>query len=144
MFLIVDHVVFLGDLVSKGPQSHEVVKLAMQLKASCVIGNHDYELLDWMGYIKTVGEDFVTSQELSGEFVLGEEQRSKSVGFSHEAARWLLQCPFILKVGKIDGEELVAVHAGLFPGTPLEEQGIFTSITADIRAMDINEYAQYI
>jgi hypothetical protein len=123
--LKIDHVVFLGDLVSKGPQSNKVVKLAMQLNASCVIGNHDYELLDWMGYINTVGDTFVSPQELPREIVLGEEQRSKGMGFPHEAAQWLLQCPFILKVGKIDGEELVAVHAGLFPGTPLEKQGIF-------------------
>jgi hypothetical protein len=43
--------------------------------------------------------------------VLGAQQYSKTLGFSHEAVKWLLQCPFILKVGKIDGEELVAVHA---------------------------------
>jgi hypothetical protein len=113
----------------------------MQLNASCVIGNHDYELLDWMGYINTVGDDFVTPKELPREIVLGEEQHSKGIGFSHEAAQWLLQCPFILKVGKIDGEELVAVHAGLFPGTPLEKQGIFQSSTTDIRTMDVDEYA---
>jgi tRNA threonylcarbamoyladenosine dehydratase len=138
-----DHVVFLGDLVSKGPQSHKVVKLAMKLNASCVIGNHDYDLLDWMGYINTVGDAFVNPEERPREFVLGVEQYSKGMGFSHEAAQWLLHCPFILKVGKVDGEELVAVHAGLLPGKSLEEQGNFShNVTHDHRTMDTHEYAQ--
>ena len=43
--------------------------------------------------------------------------------FDSQAARWMLQCPLILRVGQVDGEELIAVHAGLFPGKSLEEQG---------------------
>lgn len=124
-----DHLVFLGDLVSKGPHSLKVVKLAMILNASCVIGNHDYELLDSMGYIKSAGDSrpdtFVNREDLFDELVLGTEEHTIAMGFDSEAARWMLQCPLILRVGQVNGEELLAVHAGLFPGRSLEEQGSY-------------------
>jgi hypothetical protein len=120
-------VVFLGDLVSKGPRSLEVVKLAMRLNASCVVGNHDYELLEWLGYIKSVGDrrfdQTVDSENSPKELVLGSEEHTLAMGFERKAAEWMLQCPFILKVGQVDGEELVAVHAGLVPGKILQSQG---------------------
>lgn len=121
----VDHVVFLGDLVSKGPHSAKVVKLAMKINASCVIGNHDYDLLEWMGYVSALDDskvEFHSGKQGSRELVLGSEKWEYVMGFERQAAEWLVQCPFILKVGKVNGEELVAVHGGLLPGVPLEEQ----------------------
>jgi hypothetical protein len=124
---IQDHVVFLGDLVSKGPHSLKVVQLAMNMNASCVIGNHDYKLLDAMGYIDPAGDSmldtFVNTEGLPNDLVLGTEEHTIAMGFDIEAARWMLQCPLILRVGQVNGEELMAVHAGLFPGRSLEEQG---------------------
>jgi len=125
--LILDHVVFLGDLVSKRPHSQKVVKLAMKLNASCVIGNHDYELLDWMGYIDSVGDSrldtYINPEDLPKELVLGAEEHVLAMGFDSQAAGWMLQCPLILNVGSVHGEDVVAVHAGLLPGRPFEEQG---------------------
>ena len=124
-----DHVVFLGDLVAKGPHSLKVVKLAMKINASCVIGNHDYELLDWMGYIDSVGDSrfdmFVNPEDLPNEHVLGAEEHTIAMGFDNRAAEWMLKCPLILRVGNVDGEELVAVHAGLLPGKSIQNQGYF-------------------
>jgi len=120
--------VFLGDLVAKGPHSLKVVKLAMKLNASCVIGNHDYQLLDWMGYIKSVGDSrldtYINPEDLPKELVFGAEEHVLAMGFDSQAAGWMLQCPLILNVGKVDGEELVAVHAGLLPGRSFKKQGI--------------------
>lgn len=39
----VDFLVFVGDLVNKGPKSANVVKYVRELNASCVRGNHDGE-----------------------------------------------------------------------------------------------------
>jgi hypothetical protein len=118
--------VFLGDLVAKGPHSAKVVKLAMKINASCVIGNHDFELLEWMGYVNAE-DGFRTDGMNSGygakEHVLGSKVSKYAAGFDRQAAEWLVQCPYILKAGKVNGEELVAVHGGLVPGVPLEEQG---------------------
>ena len=122
-----DHIVFLGDLVSKGPHSAKVVKLAMKLNASSVIGNHDYELLDWLGYIRTLGDTrldtFINREDLPKELVFGAEEHALAMGFDKQSAEWMMQCPYILHIGEIDGEELVAVHAGLIPGKELKNQG---------------------
>ncbi|KAE8373868.1 Metallo-dependent phosphatase-like protein [Aspergillus bertholletiae] len=41
-----DHLVFVGDLVNKGPDSPGVIDLAVELGASAVRGNHDNAVLD--------------------------------------------------------------------------------------------------
>jgi len=132
--------------VSKGPQSLKVVKLAMKLNSSCVIGNHDYQLLDWMGYIKSVGDSrldtYINPEDLPKELVFGAEEHVLVMGFDSQAAGWMLQCPLILNVGKVHGEELVAVHAGLLPGRPFERQGIPLPLDfIDYRSVDHHEYA---
>lgn len=40
-----DQVVFLGDLVNNGPNSHAVLKTARQINAKCLLGNHERRLL---------------------------------------------------------------------------------------------------
>lgn len=40
-----DHVVLLGDMISKGPDSIGVLEYAMAINASCVRGNHEDEIL---------------------------------------------------------------------------------------------------
>lgn len=121
----------------------------MKLNASCVIGNHDYELLDWMGYIDSVGDSrldtYINPEDLPKELVFGAEEHVLAMGFDSQAARWMLQCPLILNVGNVHGEDLVAVHAGLIPGRPFEEQGYILSILplADNRSMDYHEHPQY-
>jgi fructose-1,6-bisphosphatase len=42
-----DKLVFVGDLVGKGPYSAAVVRVAMQEEALCVVGNHEHLLLKW-------------------------------------------------------------------------------------------------
>jgi hypothetical protein len=52
-----DLIVFLGDLVSKGPDSLSVVQMARELGALGVRGNHDFEVIRWHQAIKS-GELF--------------------------------------------------------------------------------------
>ena len=40
-----DTVLFLGDLVAKGPNSVDVIRLAMDIGALAVRGNHDHEVI---------------------------------------------------------------------------------------------------
>jgi hypothetical protein len=118
--------VFLGDLVSKGPHSEKVVNLAEKINASCVIGNHDYQFLGIMGRLKQ--DSFIHQPARQRDLELEEDEEvAEAKGFSAKAAAWLMRCPLILRVGDIlDGQEFIAVHAGLFPGRKLEEQGILT------------------
>ena len=48
-----DLIIFLGDLVSKGPDSLAVVQLARELGAMGVRGNHDFEVIRWHQAIKS-------------------------------------------------------------------------------------------
>jgi hypothetical protein len=48
-----DLIVFLGDLVSKGPDSLSVVQMARELGAIGVRGNHDFEVIRWHQAIKS-------------------------------------------------------------------------------------------
>src|SRR5215211_1397202 len=45
----VDRYLIAGDLVGYGPQPNECVDLAIQLGASCVLGNHELIVLDRLG-----------------------------------------------------------------------------------------------
>ena len=47
-----DQVIFLGDLVSKGPDSISVVQMAREIGAIAVRGNHDFEVIRWHQAIK--------------------------------------------------------------------------------------------
>ena len=44
-----DTIVFVGDLVVRGPLPHEVVSIARSLHAVAVRGNHEDRLLRWTG-----------------------------------------------------------------------------------------------
>lgn len=48
-----DLLVFLGDLVSKGPDSAAVVQMAREIGAIGVRGNHDFEVIRWHQAIKS-------------------------------------------------------------------------------------------
>jgi hypothetical protein len=48
-----DLVVFLGDMVSKGPDSSSVVQMAREIGAIGVRGNHDFEVIRWHQAIKS-------------------------------------------------------------------------------------------
>jgi hypothetical protein len=52
-----DLVVFLGDLVSKGPDSIAVVQMAREIGAIAVRGNHDFEVIRWHQAIKSGTKD---------------------------------------------------------------------------------------
>ena len=52
-----DKIVFVGDLVNKGPCSAGVIKFVREIGASCVRGNHDDAALCKALQAKTSGED---------------------------------------------------------------------------------------
>jgi hypothetical protein len=58
-----DHLIFVGDLVAKGPKSIEVVRLIRSLEASCVRGNHDDKVLRWKGLLDSVESQKIVLDE---------------------------------------------------------------------------------
>ncbi len=95
--------VFLGDLVDRGPDSPAVVELVMRLvdsgKAQCILGNHELNLI--RGERKD-GNDWFTHPEEPGEYpfkAVDEQQKPRFIEF-------LLDLPLVL-----ERADLRVVHA---------------------------------
>ena len=97
-----DQLIFVGDLVAKGPDSRGVVKLAQKWKAKSVKGNHDAHVLKFR---KGGAEDM--------------KKHHLEIAKSLDEADWryLEAMPLWLKL-----PGMIIVHAGLLPGIPLEKQ----------------------
>jgi predicted phosphodiesterase len=103
-----DRLIFVGDLVAKGPDSQGVLALVRELRASSVLGNHDDALLRYR-----------RAQ------VTGQEAKLKpghvAVARSLHDEDWLLleSLPLYLRVPE---HNVAVVHAGVVPNKPLEAQ----------------------
>ncbi|HTQ08961.1 MAG TPA: polynucleotide kinase-phosphatase, partial [Fimbriimonadaceae bacterium] len=99
-------VVFLGDLVDRGPNSPAVLKLVMRMvadgRALCVPGNHDMKLMR-----KLKGRDVQISHGLAETL---DQLKDEPPEFIEEVARFLdsLVSHYVL-----DGGKLVVAHAGM-------------------------------
>lgn len=104
-----DDLVFVGDLVAKGPDSLGVVRRARRLKARAVRGNHDQHCLLWWE-AKRAGQPLPalrrTHQQVADQL-------------EEEDWRWLAALPLWLELPEHD---TLVVHAGLIPDLPLDEQ----------------------
>jgi predicted phosphodiesterase len=101
-------VIFVGDLVNKGPYSAETVKFVRNMcenrQAYCVRGNHD---------------DFVVAVAMK----LFQPKSTLPYLSSNELSacdlRWMNELPYTISLPSLNA---IVVHAGLIPGIPLEEQ----------------------
>jgi hypothetical protein len=104
-----DRLVFVGDLVAKGPDSAGVVRLARELSADAVRGNHDERCLQW----------WRARNEGRAAPELREAHRRVVAELSPEDWVWLDERPLWLALPEYD---TLVVHAGLIPNRPLEAQ----------------------
>ncbi len=104
-----DELVFVGDLVAKGPDSQGVLQMARRLGAKAVRGNHDQRCLRWWE-------------------AQGGKKRSPTLREDHQAVveqlgtpdwEWLSKTPLWLELPDYDA---IVVHGGLLPGVRLEDQ----------------------
>ena len=104
-----DLVVFLGDLVCKGPDSVAVVQMAREIGAIGVRGNHDFEVVRWHQAIKS-GVD---------PPVFGSEHYHIAACLSNADMNWMHSLPWY-----ISSKDLSAlfVHAGFVSGIRLAKQ----------------------
>lgn len=94
-------VVFVGDLVNKGPKSLEVIEYVIDNGWYSVRGNHD---------------------EISLQEQRKEETQPKfqwTAKLTKKSLEWMQELPYMIH---IPSRGIVVVHAGLLPGTPIEEQ----------------------
>lgn len=109
-----DHVIFAGDMVDRGPESGKCVDLAMerervQGKPAAVLGNHEDRHLSYRA-LELTGLD-------PGVRVESHVATRKQLRAEHY--EYLATLPLHIRLPEHDA---VVVHAGLFPGVPLEEQ----------------------
>lgn len=104
-----DRLVFVGDLVAKGPDSAGVVARARELKSLCVRGNHDEAVLR----IRRSRQQGVALPRAKKTH-LRVAERLREADW-----RWLEGLPLYLRFPELN---CVVVHAGVVPNKPLEKQ----------------------
>jgi serine/threonine protein phosphatase 1 len=126
-------VVFVGDLVDRGPDVRAAVQRVRELEAAgqarCLMGNHEYALVRSVGVPEL---DIPPCPPLFESWFLfyGGDATVASYGAIPEPASiraamgddllWLAQRPWVLQ-GRLDARRWIAVHAGLSP-EPLAQQ----------------------
>ncbi|KAL5119266.1 hypothetical protein ACEQ8H_002753 [Pleosporales sp. CAS-2024a] len=124
-----DHLVLVGDLITKGPDSPGVVNMVRQLGGSCVRGNWEDKLLltiagaQQMASPSTDDDQPLNLVESSSHSKTEKKLLKLAKKLSRRDVVFLQQCPVILRVGHVPNlGNLVSVHAGLVPDTALEKQ----------------------
>jgi diadenosine tetraphosphatase ApaH/serine/threonine PP2A family protein phosphatase len=110
--------IFIGDYVDRGPNSAEVVRFLMEEQArvpdrmTCLRGNHEAMLIDAVGG----GDELLWL--LNGGLATLESYRVETAAeLPAEHVSWFKSLPFAISDAK-----RFFVHAGVEPGTPLNEQ----------------------
>lgn len=96
-----DRLIFVGDLINKGPDSRAVLERVRELGAEAVIGNHE------LGYLRYRERSRARTRP-NPDF----EQVKRQLG-KHESkwAKWMAGLP-----SYIEDDAFLVVHAGLVPG----------------------------
>lgn len=102
-----DQVILVGDLMAKGPDSQAVVQLAREAGFGAVLGNHDDHVLQFEA--RPSGPDKRA------------EHAAIARSLGPEDFRWLKALPLWLEL-ETGGRSVIAVHGGLVPGVPVEQQ----------------------
>ena len=105
-----DELIFVGDLIGKGPSPREVVRMARRLEARAVQGNHEYNLLAWRHRGAPLPDPLGQIKEAYAATVQELEE---------EDWQWLAKRPLTLKLSL--PQPLLVVHAGLVPGLQASE-----------------------
>jgi hypothetical protein len=138
-----DHLVALGDIVSKGPDSSGVIDLLRRYNASCVRGNHDDRLLLVAQSLRAQAS--ATHESLDSEKNTGRHKHDDPVqrlarSLSTAQLEYLQSCPIILRIGETKAfkGDAVAVHAGLIPGLALHLQDPVAAM--NMRVLDLKTH----
>lgn len=128
------HLIFLGDLIDRGPDSAGVIArvrgLCAQGRASCILGNHEYALIrgvgcEAMGIVAQPRPFSIWYRSYGGAAtarsygVMGPDAQALSRAMGDDVA-WLAQRPWYL-AGQDGDQGFIAVHAGL-GSEPLQGQ----------------------
>ena len=100
-----DRILFLGDLINRGPDSKAVLNLARDLKATSILGNHEYRLLQ---FNHSLDSSPLRDYELDTLKIL-------------DADDWQYIAKMVLWQ-ELPSENTVFVHGGFLPHIPWRRQ----------------------
>lgn len=112
-----DAVVFVGDLIGKGPRGLDVLQYVKEKRAPCVLGNHeDYILKTWrqMQASSPVGVSF--------DDIQSQTHRATAKAMSDDEWQWLHSLPLWIHFPAFN---TIVVHAGMVPGVDRAQQKPF-------------------
>lgn len=112
-----DQILFIGDLINKGPNSRGVWEIFREMKAKAILGNHELSMLELVqGKFHKHGKYFEQLQHDFGRYF---------ADFVHDVSNWPLW---------YEDHELMLVHAGLVPGLHPDQTDPWALVT--IRTWD--------
>ncbi|KAJ1969161.1 hypothetical protein H4R35_006218 [Dimargaris xerosporica] len=120
-----DQVILAGDMTVKGPDSNDVLKKAMEIKAACVRGNQDHRVVaaQYMLDNPDVLQEFdllAVGEKLPEGFQVKAKQLEVAQNMPAEDMAYLKACPAMVQ---LPAEYKMAVmHAGVEPSKPLSQQ----------------------
>lgn len=131
-----DHVLVLGDFISKGPDSLKVIEYLSQHNIDCIIGNHEYYVLE--NYAKFHGLEFPGVEQVSDAGFNSDPEFLLAKKLQPEHVKYINKCSLIKTLGNVPnyGKKLdvlagvstsktspgIAVHGGLRWDLSLEDQ----------------------
>lgn len=111
-----DELIFLGDIINKGPYSLKVLEFVKDNGHPCILGNHE------MGFLRAIDDD----KYMKGGFLKIREELGSRLD---EYVQWMRELPLY-----IEDEDYIAIHGGLEPGVSLGQQS--AAIATRIRTWD--------
>ncbi len=111
-----DRVIFLGDLLDRGPEVRRTLDLVREVRGEVVLGNHEDKFLRWsaqqQGPPRTFSRDDPAMHLAPHHLETLDALRPADWELLRAAKLWI----------EIPEMELIAVHAGFRPGVALEDQ----------------------
>ncbi len=120
-----DRVIFVGDLIGRGPQSKQVLNLVREYNAESVLGDYEAALLEWKSHV----DRDMTPPALDPALF------SVSVSLVQEDWELLKTLPLYIRLPEY---ESVVVHGGFLPNIPIEEQNRTTMLTLRTLESDVD------
>jgi bis(5'-nucleosyl)-tetraphosphatase (symmetrical) len=106
--------VFLGDLVHRGPSTLEVVRKVRELDVECIMGNHEDKLLRWRKH-EAINKLFGKKNPMKA---ISDSERIANESLLEDDLTWMQSLPLKLNLGN----NWWAVHAGVEPRFSLDRQ----------------------
>lgn len=108
-----DRLVFLGDLIDRGPHSVETVRYVRELECEAIMGNHEEKCTRWRYHEarrRATGRPNPMRK-------IAPDRKAEWEAFSEDEIEWMRNLPITLQLTP----DWIAVHGGLEP-KPLSEQ----------------------